>query len=531
MRANEDQGRGGAVASKRGMCSRACAYARTYALLVLTACIFATTCVALAVTGGASAQAAGSGSPANNDDNASLALSPAAPANDNMASAQVIHGLPSTINGTTVGAALEPSEVESTCAGQPTSNSVWYSLKSSSVQRIAADIAAAGKLDGVIDVYHAERSQLQPVACERTDSHGKASLTFKAAKNGVYELRVAALASSQLAGFTLEVFLPTPAVNPPGPALPSKGIGGRVDPIQNVNAAYSFTLHTGVSYLINLAEETEGACVSGALFPPGTDSFEGGSSLLHLGCGGYRLFTPGPGQGGRYSFQIVPSSSHHGVQRFHLQVAPAGSSETAPGQALGNYARAHGRLDGRGIQVLRLYRVDVSSHSNLTLRLSAPDSADFNLQLRNQNGNVIDCQCDGSGGTQTLQRQLQPGRYYAVVSVRDATAGNFTLVRESRTITRTTVSFGSAKAAAGQSVGIDVKVSPAASGPVTVDIERFDPTFGWQFYREVHASVSEGSANISFTAPAVGRWRAEASYAGSRTASGSATGFTKLLVS
>ena len=36
-------------------------------------------------------------------------------------------------------------------------------------------------------------------------------------------------------------------------------------------------------------------------------------------------------------------------------------------------------------------------------------------------------------------------------------------------------------------MGIAVKVSPAASGPVTVDIERFDPVFGWQFYREAHA--------------------------------------------
>src|SRR5437763_1142322 len=42
------------------------------------------------------------------------------------------------------------------------------------------------------------------------------------------------------------------------------------------------------------------------------------------------------------------------------------------------------------------------------------------------------------------------------------------------------ISFGSAKAAARQGVGIAVKVSPAASGPVTVDPERFDPVFGWQ---------------------------------------------------
>jgi hypothetical protein len=452
-----------------------------------------------------------------------------APANDERANAQPIHSLPATINGTTVGATLEAGEPESACGG-PTASSVWYSLRPASAQRIGLDLAAGGELDGTIDVYHAVRSQLQSVDCQKTDTHGKASLTFKASKNGLYLIRVAALASSQLANFSLEVFLPTPAVGPPGLRLPGGGVNGQVDRIQNINAAYYFTMRAGVSYLINLANKTEGACVSGALFSPGTSSFEEGSPLLHIGCGGYRLFTPGPGQGGGYSFEVTPRTSHRGIQRFHLQVAPAGPAETAPGLTLGNYAHAHGRLDGRGVSVLRLYRLDVTSHSNLTLKLIAPGSADFNLQLRNQNGNVIECQCGGSG-SQTLQHQLVPGRYYAVVSVRDATAGNFTLVRESRTITSTSLSFSSTKAAPGEGLGINVKVSPAASGPVTVDIERFDPVFGWQFYRQSQAFVSEGLATISFTPPAVGRWRANATYSGSRTSSPSAVGFSYLLVS
>ena len=467
---------------------------------------------------------------------AAAAATPAvpAPANDERANAQVIHSLPAAINGTTVGATIEPGERESAC-GVQTASSVWYSLRPSSAQRIGLDLAAGGELDGTIDVYHAVRSQLESVDCQQTDSYGKASLSFKASKNGLYLIRVAALASSQLANFSLEVFLPTPAVPPPGLRLPSGGVNGQVDRIQNINAAYSFTMRAGVSYLINLANRTEGACVSGALFAPGTNSFggeegESGSALLHIGCGGYRLFTPGPGQGGRYSFDITPRLSHRGIQRFHLQVAPAGPAETAPGLVLGNYAHAHGRLDGSGVRVLRLYRLAVTSHSNLTLRLIAPGSADFNLQLRNQNGNVIECQCGGSG-SQTLQHQLVPGRYYAVVAVRDATAGNFTLVRESRTITSTSLSFSSSKASPGEGVGIDVKVSPAASGPVVVEIERFDPVFGWQFYRQETAFVSEGAASVPFVAPAVGQWRAKATYGGSRVSSPSAVGFSYLLVS
>jgi hypothetical protein len=452
-----------------------------------------------------------------------------APPNDERANAQVIHSLPATINGTTVGATLEANEAESSC-NVPTVSSVWYSVRAQSAERIALNLAAGGELDATLDVYHAVRSQLQSVTCQQTEAHGKASLSFKASKNGLYLIRVAALASSQLAGFTLEVFLPTPAIGPPGAPLPSAGVSGRVDRIQNINAAYAFTMHAGVSYLINLANTTKGACVSGALFAPDTSSFEVASPLAHVGCGGYRLFTPGPGQGGVYSYEVTPSSSYRGVQRFHLQVAPAGPAETAPGVVLGNYARAHGRLDGRGVSVLRLYRLDVTSHSNLTLRLTAPASANFNLQLRNQNGAVIECECGGSG-SQTLQHRLQPGRYYAVVADRNASAGNFTLERESRTITSTSLSFSSSKVAPGQALEIDVKVSPAASGPVTVEIERFDPVFGWQFYRQVSASAIEGLASVLFVAPAVGQWRAKATYAGSLVSSPSAVGFSYLLVS
>jgi hypothetical protein len=450
------------------------------------------------------------------------------PANDTQSSAQVIHSLPASLTGTTVGATTEVGEPGSQCVGG-TESSVWYSVRSSGAQRIAVNLAASGALDATVDVYHAVRSQLTPVECDRTDSHGKASLSFKASKNGLYLIRVAAQEKSQLAPFSLEVFLPTPAVSPPGLPLPAGGVGGQVDPIQNVNAAYAVTLHAGVSYLINLANGSGGGCVNGRLYPPGTRSFEEGSpAVVHINCRGYRLFTPAAGQGGRYSFEVTPQG--RGVKRFRLQVARADSSETAPGLALGNYAHGAGHLDGKSVHVLRLYRMDVTSHSNLTLKLTAPDSADFNLQLRDVNGNVVECAC-GNSGSQTLQHELKPGRYYAVVSVRDNSAGNFTLVRESRTITTTRLSFGVATAHAGQALSIAVKVSPGASGPVTVDIERFDPVFGWQFYRESQATASGGSASVAFTPPAVGRWRAKATYGGSRTFSPSAVGFSYLLVS
>ncbi len=465
--------------------------------------------------------------------------SPPAPPNDAFANAQAIKSFPATIEGTTVGATTEAGESESSCGAS--GNSVWYSLRLPAAHRIAINLAAAGALDATVAVFHAVRSERSSVVCERTDSTGKASLSFVAAKNGLYYIRVAALQNSQLAKFTLEVFMPTPAVRPPGPPLPAAGISGQVDRTQNVNAAYSVVMHAGVSYLINLANETKGACVSGALFAPGTTSFgeegeEGGEAggqggaLVHIDCGGYHLFTPRADQGGRYSFEITPSLSRKGIQRFRLQVAPAGPAETAPGLPLGNYVHAHGALDGNGVAVVRLYRMEVTSHSNLNLKLIAPAAAEFNLQLRDERGHVIECDCNSNGST-SLQRQLQPGTYYAVVSERNHTSGSYTLERETRTITATTISFTSKQASPGEGLGIDVQVTPAESGPVTVEIERFDPVFGWQFSQRVQAFASGGLATVPFAPPSPGRWRARAFYRGSRTASPSAVGYTYLQVS
>ncbi len=138
-----------------------------------------------------------------------------APANDTLANAQVIHSLPATLEGTTAGATVQPEEAASSC-GVSTTSSVWYSLRAQSVQRIAVDLAAGGALDGTIDVYHAVRSQLQSVACQQTDSAGKASLTFKTSKNGLYEIRVAALQSQRSPPSRSTSFCPRPKLGRPG---------------------------------------------------------------------------------------------------------------------------------------------------------------------------------------------------------------------------------------------------------------------------------------------------------------------------
>jgi hypothetical protein len=225
----------------------------------------------------------------------------------------------------------------------PTTSSVWYSLRLPAKHRGSGSTwPPPARWTPPIDVYHAVRSQLISVGCQQTEAQGKASITFAAAKNGLYEIRVAALQDSQLAPFSLEVFLPTPAVQPPGPPLPAAGVSGQVDRIQDINAAYSITMRAGVSYMISLANETrKGACVSGALFAPGTGSFGGeeeeaggDGALLSIHCGGFRLFTPGAGQGGRYSFEITPRFSTAACSASTCRSRPSAPTRPRPGSRL-----------------------------------------------------------------------------------------------------------------------------------------------------------------------------------------------------
>jgi hypothetical protein len=65
---------------------------------------------------------------------------------------------------------------------------------------------------------------------------------------------------------------------------------------------------------------------------------------------------------------------------------------------------------------------------------------------------------------------------------------------------------------------------------VQITLQRFDPLAGWQFFRLVSATASGGSAAISFTPPAEGRWRATAAFLGTRAAAPSEAGFAGVLV-
>jgi hypothetical protein len=202
-------------------------------------------------------------------------------------------------------------------------------------------------------------------------------------------------------------------------------------------------------------------------------------------------------------------------------VAGAGADDTSPGLPLANYQQARGALKATGIDVLDLYRFSIAMRSDLKVTLRGHA---FALQLLDDKGRRL-----ATGDEGELERRIPPGRYFIAVRAQGRDAGRYVLVRAARAITRTTVDLPN-RAAPGQPLRVAVKVSPNASGPVQITIQRFDPLAGWQFFRLVNATASGGSAAISFTPPAEGRWRATAAYLGTRAAAPSEAGFAGVLV-
>ena len=446
-------------------------------------------------------------------------LAPAAqaapPGNDDRGSAQAL-SVPSTVRGTTVDATTEPNEPFA-CTGAP-ANSVWYSIAPSAARDLVLELDASGDLDAVVDVFRRDRSQLSSLACGQTNRRGRLTLDFSQPRNAPLLVRVAQRENSTSDTFSLRVVAPDAPERPPGRALRSAGASASVDRIANPDDAYGVRMSAGRTYRVHVVSRER--CVEASLYPPGTSSFSDGSPVRNFGCDEYFLFTPGAGEGGRYSIQVRAPRSRRGALPYHLQVARAGEDDTAPGLVLPNDVRVRGALRGSGADVVDLYRFDVRRPSILDLRLKAGSGSPFNLQLVGEGGRRISCAC-GSEGSQQIRLKLKPGRYFTAVRSRSGANGRYTLSRLTRTITKTRVLVNGRKDAdvrPGQTVAIGVSVAPDASGPVTVDVERFDPLAGWQFYTRFKRRAQNGSAAIAFTPPSVGRWRVRATFDGTRIA-------------
>jgi hypothetical protein len=449
----------------------------------------------------------------------------APPSNDAQGAAQAL-SLPADVTGTTAESTAEPSEPFATCGA--TRGTVWYAFTAPAAERVVARLQAAGDLDAQVTVFLRQRSQTQQLDCDATDTSGLAQVNFTTRAGASYLIRVEQRFNSVPGTFRLNVFRPQPAPRGPGARLGSAGARGVVDSAENIADAYSARLTAGQSYRVNLAASGE-QCTSLAVYAPGTSDFSEADPVRRAPCSGYLLFTPD--RVGTYSFLVSSAARARVRQPYRLRVAGAGLDDTSPGRQLSNFARVRGELNAGDADVVDLYRFDVTSTSELTLTLGTRGQPEFDLVLLNDRGRRISCSCSDSGSLE-LRRQLGRGRYFAAVRARRGARGSYTLRRVSRTITRTSVSFGDrgGQAVPGSAVTIGVRVRPAVNGPVTIVIERFDPLESWQFLRRVRVRARSGTARVTFRPPGAGRYRARASFDGTLGAASSRSGLSTVLV-
>lgn len=440
------------------------------------------------------------------------AAAAAAPANDGRNDAQAVT-LPASVTGTVQGARLDDGESASPCA--LTRGSVWYRLDAKRTERLVALSHAAGDLDVAVDVYERIRSQQRLLACDIGDAHGNSAVGVTALRGHSYLIRVSRRAGSVSGTFRLSVRAAA-GIPRVAPALPPGGVGGRVDSVDETAETWAVALTAGRRYRFALRHPGPG-CLGTALYPPGRGS--SGPAAATLGCGGYALYAPR--RSGRYMLLVHAARGVSGPQRYQLKAGPAERDDSAPGSGLRNYQRATGSLGG--LDRVDLYGFRVARRSVLFLNLQS--GADLALQLLGADGKVI-----ARGTTGALHKGLHRGRYFVAVRAGATVAGGYRLLRASRTITKTSLHVAVAALASGLPATVQTVTTPAVSGPVTVVFEQFDPLAGWQFVRAVRTTAVAGVAGVSWRPPAPGRWRATATYDGTRGQAPSTAGFARFEV-
>jgi hypothetical protein len=453
----------------------------------------------------------------------------AAPSNDNRADAQVVD-VPSKVTGTTVDATIENGERRNVCDGR-TSASVWYKFTATSERGVVAKLTADGNLDAELDIFKQRRSQLDFVDCDLTDDRGLGAAGFRVTDGATYFIRVAEQPNSEANSFTLKLVQGPPPAQPPGRSLASGHARGRLDRVLRVDTAYHLHLAAGTPYQFNLVHGVSN-CQSLELFPPGTSNFDAGTPVLSRRCGGYAVYTPAPGDGGRYFIRITADRGDREEQPYRLLAGRAGRDDIAPGVRLRNHIHRKGSVNGASLDVQDVYRFSVVRRSKLDLNLAGRPGHELQLVLRKGGGKLISCACNPDSD-QAISLRIPPGRYYVAVRSVDQQLTRYVLTRKSRTITATSTSVNGRSRVTvppHQAVTIGVTVRPGAVGKALVNIEHFDPFEGWLPYRQRRVTVSAGQGSLQWQPPTVGRWRVRTDYLGTRNFAPSGSDYAHILV-
>jgi len=435
------------------------------------------------------------------------------PANDAKRSAQPLRSLPATVKASTLGATSDANDPDS-CSID--SGTVWYTVAPGKAARFVVKLHAAGDLDAAMVVQQKIRSETRDVACVKTDRDGNAAAAVDVVKGATYAVVVGARAGSPAGDFVLEALAAQAAERAPGRHLAATGVRSSVNGLTDVNDMWWTELVPGTAYRIAFSSH---GCASVRI----TSLRNRELDLGGVRCGGYGTFTPGPDGGGRYTFEVI-APRLAATAAYRLQVAPALADDIGVGLALPNLSHIRGSLSPAGIDVVDLYHFDVGRTSDVRLRLVQPQRRSFRLILMTDDGRRL------ASDRLKLDRRLQIGRYVVAVSGETGTpGGRYTVALVVRQLTSTSIAIGAAEVQPGVPVTIRALTSPpTGGGTVDVQIDRFDPLTGWHFYRIVHLTAP--SASLSWTPPALGRWRVRASFAGTLGFSQSRSGYVPLLV-
>ena len=431
------------------------------------------------------------------------------PANDTRGQATPVGSVPAKVKGSTVGATTDDNDPDCGLAA----GTVWYSVSPGKAERLVLTLQTAGDLDAAVAVVSHVRSAYDTVACGKTDKKGGAALAWDVEQGASYLIAVGQQQGSGPGDFTLGVLSGTARETAPGTHLNAAGVGSTVNWLTDVNDVYWTTFAAGSTYRIAFESKD---CATVVLRHKSEE-------IGHFSCTGYTTFTPGPDGGGRYILEVV-APSRSTTAAYRLQVAGAGPDDQGMGLELTNLTTVHGSLSPSGVDVVDLYHFDVAQASEVRVRLGMQEGRQFSVSLLTDAGSRI-----GSSSSQ-LQLHLQPGHYVVAVHGQVGTpAGSYALGLVIRQLTQTSLSVSASSVSPGGSVTFALRTSPPPNaGVLELEIDRFDPLMGWQFSKLIHVSVPGGS--VTWTPPALGRWRARVRFLGTLEFSPSESGYVSVVV-
>ena len=429
------------------------------------------------------------------------------PANDTLRQARRIPSLPAKIAGSTFGATSDSVDPDGCRLDGGT---VWYAMPKVPSGRVAVRLNALGDLDASVAVVQQIRSRTSTVVCRATDAKGNAILATGLLPTAKYSIVVGQQEGSAPGDFVLDLVAAQPAESAPGRYLAGGRVTSTLNGLTDVNDVWWVTMRKGETYRIALNST---GCPN-LVFSGKT------GELATIACKGYRTFTPGPDGGGRYVIELRTTPTTQTVA-YKLAVAPATIDDVGVGLPLPNLAVIHGSLQPRSVDLVDIYHFDVSVRGDVRLRLA--DRGGYQMVLMTDTGSRVQSSSD------EIRRRLDRGRYVVAVSGNvGGVAATYTLSLVVRTLTATTLTTSAKEILPRSPVTLMAATTNANAGWIEVQIDRFDPLTGWQFYRLYRVRAPGGT--ITWTPSAQGRWRARASYLGTLRFSPSRSGYVHVLV-